>query len=243
MTYLRERLADMDALILNGEHFHMRCTAHILNLIVKDGISEIKESDNRICNAVKYVRSSTSRNQIFERCVKEERIGYKGTVHLDIATRWNSTFLMLESAIKFKKAFKRLEEEDSNYLVEMTYDVPFDEDWENATVFAKFLRKFYEATTRMSGSNYVTSNNYFHEIADIVTTLNDWEKDSNVCLNAMSIKMREKFNKYFGSLDKMNVMVLIAAVLDPINKMNYVSWCYKRKRYMPMTTKRLKGCP
>ncbi|KAJ0089497.1 hypothetical protein Patl1_14178 [Pistacia atlantica] len=200
---------------------------------MKGGLSEIKDCASRILISVKSMRSSPNKAQAFERCVKEERVACKCTVCLDIATRWNSTYLMLDSEIKFRKVFKRLEDEDPNYNIDFSHDTPLDEDWEKAIVFVKFLRKFYKAKNRMSGSNYVTYNNYFHEIVGIVISLNEWEKYFNPSLHTMSKRMTEKLNKYFRSLDKVNMMVLIAVVLDPRNKMNYVSWCYKR--YMLMT--------
>ncbi|XP_031266505.1 zinc finger BED domain-containing protein RICESLEEPER 2-like [Pistacia vera] len=228
ILYLRDRLVDKNTLIMNCEYFHVRCIAHILNLIVRDGLSEVKDCISRIRNSVKYVRSSPTRAQAFEKCVKEERIAYKGVVCLDVATRWNSTYLMLDVAIKLKKAFQRLEDEDPNYSIDLSHETPSVEDWEKATVFAKFLRVFYEVTKRMSMSKHVTCNNYFQEIVRIVYYLNEWEKDSNSSLQGMSKKMREKFHKYYGSFDKVNVMVLIATVLDPRCKMKYVEWCYKK---------------
>ena len=35
---------------------------------------------------------------------------------LDVPTRWNLTFLMLRSALKFEKAFDRLKDEDGHYV-------------------------------------------------------------------------------------------------------------------------------
>jgi hypothetical protein len=40
-------------------------------------------------------------------------------------------------------------------------------DWENARLLCKFLRLFYEATLRFSGSLIVTSNSYFHKLVGI----------------------------------------------------------------------------
>uniref|UniRef100_A0A0D3AH72 DUF659 domain-containing protein n=1 Tax=Brassica oleracea var. oleracea TaxID=109376 RepID=A0A0D3AH72_BRAOL len=44
----------------------MRWCAHILNLIVKDGLAEVKESVVAIRNVVKYVRSSGTWFQSFQ---------------------------------------------------------------------------------------------------------------------------------------------------------------------------------
>ncbi|CAN6855087.1 unnamed protein product, partial [Brassica oleracea] len=55
-----------NALIKDGTLLHMRCCAHVLNLIVRDGLAEVKESVMAIRNAVKYVRSSGTRLQSFQ---------------------------------------------------------------------------------------------------------------------------------------------------------------------------------
>ncbi|XP_050944025.1 zinc finger BED domain-containing protein RICESLEEPER 2-like [Cucumis melo] len=66
---------------------------------------------------------------------------------MDVPTRWNSTFTMLDGAIKCKKTFERLEEHDPSYLPKD--DIPTAEDWDNAKVFVKFLKTFLEITLSM----------------------------------------------------------------------------------------------
>nr|KYP65257.1 Putative AC transposase [Cajanus cajan] len=90
----------------------MRCCAHILNLIVKDGFKENIDVVVRIRAAIKYVRSSPSRLSKFKACVEQQNIEFKGLVCLDVETRWNSTYLMLEAALKHQKAFEELEMQD-----------------------------------------------------------------------------------------------------------------------------------
>ena len=48
--------------------------------------------------------------------MEHKKVKSKGLVVLDVATRWNSTYLMLDSAIKLRKAFERMEEEDGHYM-------------------------------------------------------------------------------------------------------------------------------
>jgi len=69
----------------------MRCCAHILSLIVKDGLKEIKDSILKIRSVVKYVKSSPTRFAIFKACFEQEGISFKGLVCLDVETRWNLT--------------------------------------------------------------------------------------------------------------------------------------------------------
>jgi len=97
----------------------MRCCAHILNLIVSNGLKEIDNSVLRIHAAVKYIRSSPSRFMKFKECVERQKIEYKGHICLDVETSWNSTYLMLDAAFKNKMAFVELEFYDTKYANEL----------------------------------------------------------------------------------------------------------------------------
>jgi hypothetical protein len=94
---------------------HVRCCAHILNLIVTDGLKEVDESIMRVKSAVKYVKSSPARFESFKTCLERENINFKGLLCLDVPTRWNSTFKMLEGAEKCQSAFELMEELDGYY--------------------------------------------------------------------------------------------------------------------------------
>ncbi|KAI3409477.1 uncharacterized protein J3R85_019306 [Psidium guajava] len=227
IKFLKAKFLKDKLLILDGEALHMRCTAHILNLIVRDGLHEVRDSITRIRNVVRYVRGSPMRAKSFQACIESARITYKGSVCLDVSTRWNSTYLMLDTALKLRKAFERLEEDDPFISAELEEEIPKNEDWENARVLVIFLKKFYDSTNKMSGTLYITSNDYFDEIAGLYKTLKQAENASDARVRAMGVKMKEKFDKYYGSFDKVNMMVLIAVILDPRKKMKYVRYCYK----------------
>ncbi|XP_072088098.1 zinc finger BED domain-containing protein RICESLEEPER 2-like [Arachis hypogaea] len=168
IKYLKQRLNSWNNIILNGEFIHMRCCAHIINLIVKEGLKEIDESVLKIRSAVKYVRSSPSRASRFQKCVELEKIQYKGLPCMDVETRWNSTYQMLEVALKHRKAFELLALKDNTYIGEMNggkgRGVPSDSDWEYAESIVPFLRVFSDATIRVSGTLYVTSDMYMKEL-------------------------------------------------------------------------------
>ena len=102
---LKRILNKRNMMLFGGEFCHMRCFAHVINLVVRDGIAEVKSSIKRLRRSVKYVRSSPSCMQLFKKCALEESIFIKKVVCLDVKTRWNSTYLMIDSAIDFAKAF------------------------------------------------------------------------------------------------------------------------------------------
>ncbi|XP_059462001.1 zinc finger BED domain-containing protein RICESLEEPER 2-like [Corylus avellana] len=134
IEYLKKRLKDKNYTVLGAEFLHMRCAAHILNLVVQEGLDELDDCIDNIRNAIKYVRSSPSRMAKFKDCIQRENITCTKTVCLDVKTRWNSTYLMLCTAEKYEKAFELLGEEDHQFVV------PSMIDWENARAFVKFLK-------------------------------------------------------------------------------------------------------
>ncbi|KAL3497742.1 hypothetical protein ACH5RR_040474 [Cinchona calisaya] len=74
---------------------------------------------------------------------------------MDVPTRWNSTFLMLDSALPLKEAFGRLEQIDRNYKLN-----PSEDEWKVASIVHDCLKKFYDATNHFSGNSFPTSNNF-----------------------------------------------------------------------------------
>ncbi|KAH0748649.1 hypothetical protein KY290_027881 [Solanum tuberosum] len=82
----------------------------------KEGLSEQNESISRVRLAVKYVKSSASRTDSFRSYVEKVKLDTHGLLSLDVETRWNSTYLMLNTAQKFEKAFARMYEDDDKYF-------------------------------------------------------------------------------------------------------------------------------
>ena len=92
------------AYALGYEFMHMRCCAHILNLIEQSGLKSIHESIAKVQNAMRYVRASPARFEEFQECVENEKIKAKKAkclLSLDVPTRWNLTYLTLNCALKF----------------------------------------------------------------------------------------------------------------------------------------------
>ena len=47
---------------------------HILNLTVQDGLKDLNESIVKVCNVIRYVKSSPNRFEKFMACVEKEKI-------------------------------------------------------------------------------------------------------------------------------------------------------------------------
>ena len=100
------------------------------------------------------------------------------------------------------RTFDRLEEEDGHnklYFCEADENgkkpigPPSYLNWENVKIFMKFLGIFYEAALRFSGSLFVTSNTYFHEIISIENQLQQLcSVDGDSLLRSMAVEMKKK---------------------------------------------------
>ena len=70
---------------------------------------------------------------------------------------------------------------------------PTIDNWKNVAAFVKFLKVFYDVTTKISGFLYVTSNSYFHELWGIRELLIQWSTNVNSVLSNMSSNMKVKY--------------------------------------------------
>ena len=135
--------------------------------------------------------------------MKRLGIESKCLLSLDAPTRWNSTYLMLDTAEKFEKVFLRMDFEDDSYFsyfmnkensggLGSFYRV----DFQNCRTFVDFLKLFFIATKKFSGSLYVTSNTFFDEIFVIQENIAHLIIFGNYLLKNMATKMEAKFEKY-----------------------------------------------
>ncbi|KAL8260124.1 hypothetical protein R6Q59_028077 [Mikania micrantha] len=88
---LQKKLVIMDL-------FHVRCCAHILNLLVQDGLSEFKDIVHNVRESVKHVGASPGRLHIFTEHTRQLKLPKKHLI-LDVSTRWNATYAMLSTAV------------------------------------------------------------------------------------------------------------------------------------------------
>jgi hypothetical protein len=217
---LKNQLNMKKTLLCEGEFFYIRCCAHILNLIVQYGLKAIDSALQNIRDSVKYVRGSQLRKQNFLQAMNQMSLDSKKWIKQDVPTRWNSTYLMLETAIHYRRTFSYLEIIDSNYK-----HCPTAFEWEKTINICWFLASFYHATCEFSGTKYFTANLYFPVIFDIYVTLNEEVESKDKYKRLMETQMLSKFKKYWP---KFSVVLALAAVLDPRYKLQLVNLCYSR---------------
>ncbi|KAF7822025.1 zinc finger BED domain-containing protein RICESLEEPER 2-like [Senna tora] len=98
---------DTSSLLLDGQLFHMRCCAHIPNLIVQDGLAMIVDGISKVRSSVVFLSATPKREQTFREAVRQLKISSTKKVVLNVTTRWNSTYHMLSVALIYKDVFNR----------------------------------------------------------------------------------------------------------------------------------------
>jgi hypothetical protein len=83
---VKRRTCNKEGAILETQFMHIRCYAHILNLIVTEGLKRVEDSIMRVRSGVKYVKSSPARFVKFKGCIERKQLAFKGLLCLDVLT-------------------------------------------------------------------------------------------------------------------------------------------------------------
>src|SRR5205807_8150189 len=125
----------------NTTFCRLRCAAHILNLAVTKGISVVDESIKKAREFASHIHRS---QPCFEELKKVFAMKNKPFLvpDLDVETRWNLMYLMLEKLCKIREMTDILVV--SMPLLKQLY--PTDRDWEKIKDIMTILEPIYKAT-------------------------------------------------------------------------------------------------
>ncbi|BBH08980.1 hypothetical protein Prudu_021354 [Prunus dulcis] len=130
--------------------------------------------------SIKYVRGPQWRKHIFLDCAALVSLDCKNGSHQDVPTRWNSTFLMIDSALYYQRAFLHLQLSDSNYK--------------------HFLSEVeWQKLEKLNKTKYTTANMYFPQVFVVEDTLRKAKINSDDFMRSMATQMMEKFDKLYGT--------------------------------------------
>lgn len=137
---------------------HYGCYAHTLNLIVQDVLKKLEPPNNPVLDKIKKIvrhfkSSSTAQQKLLKSQTSEEPSCIPKRLKQEVPTRWNSTYYMLQR-------FVDLESHIRATVATLRQDLPLisNEEWTFAAELSKILKPFDDATTSLSGQNYMTAS-------------------------------------------------------------------------------------
>lgn len=233
---LQQKLQQGHQLLIKfqGTHSFVRCLAHIINLLVKDILAALKcgdyEDANNVIDKIEennqmttisvvlklrslilHVRRSTLRRQNWDVLVPADQ--QKRNIQLDMKVRWNSTFNMIDDALRFPREIKLYTQQ---YVPELAFT---NEDWELLNDLNKCLKPFKDMTDSLSAStpqilNALPVYYALHDLLHDVSEKKKGFKDINNDVTDAFKQAIEKYNKYYSLMDR-SLTYYIAATLDP----------------------------
>lgn len=99
MGFFKSKLVSWGSTSIRSKYMHMRCIAHILNLVVQDGLKFADTSVKRVSDVSRWVRNSLARLKIFRDLADLIGVEAKSGLQLDVSTKWNNIYMMLNIAI------------------------------------------------------------------------------------------------------------------------------------------------
>ncbi|OMO59409.1 hypothetical protein COLO4_34230 [Corchorus olitorius] len=85
-----------------------------------------------------------------------------------------------------------------------------------------------EPASKKAKTSVVWHTSLLDEIFKVHIALKDLEKNPCNEISKMASLMKAKYDKYWGEIHKMNMIVYLAAILDPRKKLMFVEFCIRR---------------
>ena len=137
----------------------------------------------------------SSKHELFFDCCKIVNMKIKN-ISLDIPTRWNSTYKLLQNITKYKKVVQLYEMQLSNNNIDVDVDVLNDYDWHIADLLRDLFENFDTSTNIFCSVYYPTSHRVIMQITSIYMILQNYL--SYEIFNDTIFAMIEKIKKILG---------------------------------------------
>ncbi|GJX62034.1 zinc finger BED domain-containing protein RICESLEEPER 2-like protein [Tanacetum coccineum] len=181
-------------------------------------LAEVKLLSTRlnVRESVKFVRGSADRKIKFAECIARLKLQCCKNVRQDVVTRWNYTYLMLDCALVYRRAYVLLAKLDKKFKT-----CPTEEEFTRMEAITMLLKPFYDITKLFSGTLYSTSNLYFHNVYKIQKSIQRHMLNPGPVVSGMTKDMKTKFDKYWETY---TMVLSFGAILDPRYKLNIIEF-------------------
>lgn len=217
---LRGLLSIRNPLVLNGQLLIGSCYARVLASLAQDALGSMKETIKKVRESMKYVKTSELIGEKFIELKQQLQVPSMKSLTIDNQTKWNTTYHMLVAALELKEVFSCLDTSDPNYN-----ETPTTDDWKQLETLCTYLKLLFEAANVLITTPHPTANVFFHDVWKIQFELTHGSLSNDPFVSTLIKPLKEKFDQYWK---KTNLVLAIAAVMDPRFKMKLVDFSFSR---------------
>ncbi|KAJ6865981.1 hypothetical protein NC652_037494 [Populus alba x Populus x berolinensis] len=197
---------------MNGDLLCFSCYAQTLELLARDGFYEIKDVLNKIRGCIEYVNATPINQDKFQKATNHVKLQDMKAASHDDPTRWETTFVLLRSALELREAFTQLEQVDFDFKVN-----PSAEEWKMAMIVCGCLKVIHKSL----GSSSPSIDACFLDVCYIYKNLLSWEKSEHAYVCSMAKRMKVNLERYWS---EWSFAFGILLVLDPRCKLKFVQY-------------------
>lgn len=191
---------------------HIHCFAHTLNLVTEAALlnEKIVPTIIKVRAIVKYIKNSVNVSDKLRKIQIENNVA-EGNIKkmiLDVKTRWNSTYYMVQRFLELLKVVGQILIDDAS-----SPEMPSASEVETLRNLETLLKPFEFATTEISGEKYVTMSKIIPMVHCLKNRLENYESnDANIL--AVRDCLLSAVEKRFGKAEQ-NSRIAISTILDP----------------------------
>lgn len=188
------------------------CFAHTLNLVTTAGIStpDMDSVIKKIRKIVIFIKNSVINSDKLRKIQEESGIpeGKVKKMVLDVKTRWNSTFYMVQRFLELLTVVSQILIYDNS-----SPEMPTSSEIADLRQLESLLTPYEYATTEISGEKYVTISKIIPMVNCLTSHLNSFEASSS-SVKAVKKALESEMTKRFGKIEE-NHRLAVSTILDP----------------------------
>ncbi|KAJ6859937.1 hypothetical protein NC651_036303 [Populus alba x Populus x berolinensis] len=200
---------------MNGDLLCFSCYAQTLELLARDGFYEIKDVLNKIRGCIEYVNATPINQDKFQKATNHVKLQDMKAASHDDPARWDTTFVMLRSALELREAFTQLEQVDFDFKVN-----PSAAEWKMAMIVCGCLKVIHKSL----GSSSSSIDACFLHVCYIFNNLLSSEKSEHADVCSMAKRMKVNLDRYWS---EWSFSFGILLVLDPCRKLQFVQYGFE----------------
>lgn len=174
-------------------------------------------SVDKLRKLIKKVKNSTQKRQKLRKLCQLYKIEYRAPI-IDVATRWNSTFEMIQRAAYLKSPLRALCTNEKSLKKYLTTEL----EWNNLDTLKGLLQKFDRSTQLMSMERHPTISSYLPTLNWLLESLTSFIQINTGVLAESAENGLQKLKKYESELlISKSKIPYIGVFLNPSLKMSY----------------------